>query len=1424
MKFFKSLPLLLSLFLFHNISFSQCFQIESILVDACNNGIGSTADEGLNEMFRIKIGTAPLNTSNFSVTWPAQSWLGLVQNATTAAKVAQLNANITAAGGCGQILEPTGGVLPANATVIVVTSFNLDITLNSFSGLTSTIYMIFQNNPARLGGHFANYNTTPGARTLVVNFGGGCSDSVTYQRTNLINIYGASGGSETDNNGATVNFTPSGTASYVNNGCTAPVPPFTVEAGTTPLAVCPGQTISLGGTAQGQTAVLWTAPSGVFSNPVNLASNYTVPNTAVSGSTITLTLTATNVCGATISDTIILNVSGSTLSLNSPVGTDNQTICAGAAITPIQYIFGDGATSATVTGIPSGVTATTAGNIVTINGIPTTSFNYTITTVGGCGTVTLNGAVTLSSVATLALTSATATSNQSVCNGNSLTPIEYTFGGGATSATVTGLPTGITANTIGNVITISGTPSATFNYSINTVGGCGSATLNGVVTVTTPQALNLSCDTTNSTPNSLAFSFSNIGQTDYTYSYTIDGGTPITGTHVAPSNFTVTGLIPGQTVVFTLTANGVSCPTTPETVSCTTGCLNGTLALTSLPATNNQAVCSGTAITPIEYTFGGGATGSIVTGLPAGITASTLGNVITITGTAAADFNYTITTVDGCSPISLSGNVVITPNATLNLTSATGTDNQTFCAGASITPIEYTFGGGATSATVSGLPAGITATTSGNVITINGTPSGNFSYTITSVGGCGIITLNGTVVVNPNPTLVLTSAAGSNMQTVCGGNGIAPIQYTFGGGATNVTLTGLPVGVTASTSGNVVTISGIPTTNFTYSISTVGGCGSTITLNGSITTTTGITPVFTQEAPICSGIPVNITTTSTNGIVGTWQEIANTSTTVTYEFTPNPGQCATTTTMTIVVTPRPTVTITSPSTSYCAGSSTNITLSSTVPGTTFNWSAITSNLDTTLVFNGNGASIVQTLELVNDLNVGFVTYTVTPFANGCSGIPKDITIYVNPTPIMTASAVASAICSGDSALINFNSNVSGVTYTWTFSATGVTGASNGSGTEINQVLTSADVTTGGFVIYTITPSLNGCVGLPVTVQIDVNPRPEFFAAIPTTTICSGEQININLSASIAGTDFQWTVLSSNNVTGATSGSGIAIIETLEAPTVQGTVVYTVVPVLNGCYGAPINVTIIVNPLPHPMLEDGTLCIIEATGEVYQTYTLNTGLSAAGNTFSWFLDGVLIGSANEPSLVANQVGIYSVIVTNTTTTCESEEVFATVDFVYPANSFTTVVTDAFSNNATITVTVPDGTGTLLYQLDEGALQASNIFEGVTAGPHTITVVDTEGCTYLVQDVLVIDYPKFFTPNGDGYNDTWNIIGLNQENAKLFIFDRYGKLIKEINTAAGSSGWNGMYNDQQLPSTDYWFTLDYLENGATKQFKAHFSLIR
>ncbi|MGV9004963.1 T9SS type B sorting domain-containing protein, partial [Flavobacterium sp.] len=95
---------------------------------------------------------------------------------------------------------------------------------------------------------------------------------------------------------------------------------------------------------------------------------------------------------------------------------------------------------------------------------------------------------------------------------------------------------------------------------------------------------------------------------------------------------------------------------------------------------------------------------------------------------------------------------------------------------------------------------------------------------------------------------------------------------------------------------------------------------------------------------------------------------------------------------------------------------------------------------------------------------------------------------------------------------------------------------------------------------------------------------------------------------------------------------------------------------------------------------------------------------------------------------------------------------------------------------------------------------------------------------IQNVQIIDYPHYFTPNGDGIHDTWNIVGLGDyaNTTKIYIFDRQGKLLKQI--SPNSAGWDGSYNGHLMPASDYWFTVDYLEQGVTKQFRAHFALKR
>ena len=304
---FKSvLIVIISLITTNNTIQAQCFQIESILVDACGS------QEGLNEMVRFKVGNAPLNTNSLTISWPNNPWQGLIKNNVTASKVATLNADILDAGGCGQLIEPVVGIIPANATAIIVTSHNMDTALNSFGAITENIYIIFQNNPTTASGHFANSGA--GNRTLNMSFGS-CSDTATYNRELLID----ESGNTTSGDGATVLFSENGTATYVNYGCTAPVPPFTVDAGNSQSG-CTGATISLTATGLGYQSVSWSAPTGTFSAPNSLATNYTIGNNV---GTVVLTITATDSCGSSISDTVTITVTSGVIP-NFPL---QMTLC-----------------------------------------------------------------------------------------------------------------------------------------------------------------------------------------------------------------------------------------------------------------------------------------------------------------------------------------------------------------------------------------------------------------------------------------------------------------------------------------------------------------------------------------------------------------------------------------------------------------------------------------------------------------------------------------------------------------------------------------------------------------------------------------------------------------------------------------------------------------------------------------------------------------------------------------------------------------------------------------------------------------------------------------------------------------------------------------------------------------------------------------
>jgi gliding motility-associated-like protein len=255
----------------------------------------------------------------------------------------------------------------------------------------------------------------------------------------------------------------------------------------------------------------------------------------------------------------------------------------------------------------------------------------------------------------------------------------------------------------------------------------------------------------------------------------------------------------------------------------------------------------------------------------------------------------------------------------------------------------------------------------------------------------------------------------------------------------------------------------------------------------------------------------------------------------------------------------------------------------------------------------------------------------------------------------------------------------------------------------------------------------------------------------------------------------------------------------------------------------VELKLVVNPLPISQLNpEYFICEDYATGTLLNTATLDTGITTSNYTFEWILDGNPYGGKTS-SITTNQIGNYAVKITNTNTNCINTSSTKVTKYS-PYLEIT--YSDAFENPSFISVNVLGaGSGNYEYQIDDSLFQDSKIFNNISAGEHTISVRDKNGhCNPAPMNAVIINYPKYFTPNGDGYHETWNITHLKDTNpeAPIFIFDRMGKLIKEITPS--TDGWNGMYNGEPLPSSDYWFTVDYSEKGTAKIFKSHFSLKR
>lgn len=239
----------------------------------------------------------------------------------------------------------------------------------------------------------------------------------------------------------------------------------------------------------------------------------------------------------------------------------------------------------------------------------------------------------------------------------------------------------------------------------------------------------------------------------------------------------------------------------------------------------------------------------------------------------------------------------------------------------------------------------------------------------------------------------------------------------------------------------------------------------------------------------------------------------------------------------------------------------------------------------------------------------------------------------------------------------------------------------------------------------------------------------------------------------------------------------------------------------------------VRPLPQ-LPPDANLLLCTDAGT---TLRLESGIPAsqqANFTYLWST------GETTPEIEIAQPGTFSVLVTNLFGCTEMRNF--TVEGSERAQIVELIIEDATNNNR-IEVIV-SGTGDYEFALDfaEGPYQDASVFQNVLSGFHSVFVRDKNGCGITSAEAAVIGVPKFFTPNGDGFNDTWQVRGLPPEwvpGTKIFIFDRYGKLLKDM--SPGSVGWDGTYRGNAMPSTDYWYRIELADG---RSLRGHFTLKR
>ncbi len=702
---------------------SSCFEITRILADACGT------PEYNNEMLFFTVGPNPLNTANLTVTWNSNTFLFLCQDASTAAKVAAINATLPVVPGtCPLVLEPTGGVLPAGAKVVIVTSVAFDPAIFSFTNLSGTLYMVFQCAGAS-SGYFKNYQAGAGTRTTTVSFGAGCTDVATYIVDSLVNQAGAHAAQD----GACINFAyPGSGISYANYGCGMPPDVLSFSASSAQASICQGASVAVDCVISGsyQTGA-WSGGSGTFTDPTSPSTTYQ-PAPGATGIE-TLSFNILDNCNNIVTQNTSITINPTPAVSIAASGT--TTLCPGATVTLTAsgadtYVWSDGS-------IVSSIAVSGAG-VFTVIGTNT------------CGTGTASQSVTTVSITPVSIA---VSPSATICAGGSAT---LTASGSGSYAWSTGSSSSsIVVNTPGP-------------YSVIATNTCGTSNASQVVTAVSTTPVSISVSPSASICSGASTTLSASGSGSYVWS---------------------TGSVASSIVVSTPTTYSVTATTACGTTSASQDVALSAASTASISPAGSTTLCAGSSVT-LNANTGTGLTyqwsangASLVGEINSSYTANATGNItVAVTNASGCSATSAPTAIQvNNAPAAVTvngGGTFCSATATLTASGGTGgviyfqgtTANGTAMTTASSSQVisssgtyyfrSYNTCGWGTEGSVT-----VTLSTVPDAVTVSGSGSYCNSATISALGGVG-----GTVYFqgNVNNGTDMSTASASQVVTASG--------------------------------------------------------------------------------------------------------------------------------------------------------------------------------------------------------------------------------------------------------------------------------------------------------------------------------------------------------------------------------------------------------------------------------------------------------------------------------------------------------------------------------------------------------------------------------------------------------------------------------------------------------------------------------